>query len=73
MQFHCPEKLKLVRYCNSKLRRLYVAFFYFKILIQEVEEMPEEPSKNIEHRRITYNISIFMEKWKDFFHHIVMK
>ena len=35
--------------------------------------MPEEPSKNIGHRRITYNVDIFVEKWKDFFHHVVMK
>ena len=35
--------------------------------------MPEEPSKNIEHRRITYNTNIDTEKWKDFFHRVVMK
>ena len=43
-----------------------MAFFYFKILIQEVEEMPEEPSKNIEHRKITYNINIFDGKMEGF-------
>ena len=41
-------------------------FFILKYKIQEVEEMPEEPSKNIEHRKITYNINIFDGKMEGF-------